>query len=441
MHPIPHPDGRPHRHHREPAERSGHLEPVGRAAGRLAHQDPSARPRRRHRRRRLLEICAGHKRGVRARRSGNVDVSFFAGSSGFAHQRRVYAIDQRQPQPARSPNPAGPYLPGWPVKVAIFAADLLPTVGHGVSQGAALADVDGDGKDEVIVQGNNGRSTSCVATARRSTPELAHNYVTLDYDVSLRLPPSPSPSTSRSSSPVLGNRASRPRRRRQPRVIAAPRGRSSYRTSSPARQGPAITRFRVELDSGHLISTYPRIIEDLMVLRNPALSMSTAMGCRRSCRGARALRARHEPSRRRAGGMAEVHQRLDDSRSPSRAISTATSAGGRRGEPEGFLTCGTSPAPTERPRMRSCRSPARPAPEAGRPELRVAPARPPRTDPRTPSERPGARRSDGSRPLRGIVRRRGDVPHVKKPSRLAATTPADRRRRYRPRRGSGSSSG
>ena len=53
-------------------------------------------------------------------------------------------------------NPAGPYLPGWPVKIAIFQDDLLATVGHGVGQGVALADLDADGAQEIAVQGSNG---------------------------------------------------------------------------------------------------------------------------------------------------------------------------------------------------------------------------------------------------------------------------------------------
>jgi hypothetical protein len=42
------------------------------------------------------------------------------------------------------------YLKGWPVKVAMITTDQLPTVGEGTDAPAVLADLDGDGKPEVI---------------------------------------------------------------------------------------------------------------------------------------------------------------------------------------------------------------------------------------------------------------------------------------------------
>jgi ATP-dependent DNA helicase RecQ len=56
---------------------------------------------------------------------------------------RLYAVDhQGTLSPRVAGNPAGPYLPGWPVKIALFSEDLLPTVAHGVTQGAVLGDVE-----------------------------------------------------------------------------------------------------------------------------------------------------------------------------------------------------------------------------------------------------------------------------------------------------------
>jgi hypothetical protein len=45
----------------------------------------------------------------------------------------------------------GPFLPGWPVKVAFFTAEILPNVGEGVNASPALADVDGNGTLETGV--------------------------------------------------------------------------------------------------------------------------------------------------------------------------------------------------------------------------------------------------------------------------------------------------
>jgi subtilisin family serine protease len=53
---------------------------------------------------------------------------------------RVHAFDAR-----------GKPLPGWPVKPPALAADSIPLAGEGVPGGAVLADVDGDGRDEVAV--------------------------------------------------------------------------------------------------------------------------------------------------------------------------------------------------------------------------------------------------------------------------------------------------
>jgi hypothetical protein len=44
---------------------------------------------------------------------------------------------------------AGKPKPGWPVKPPALAADSIPLAGEGVPGGATLADVDGDGRDEV----------------------------------------------------------------------------------------------------------------------------------------------------------------------------------------------------------------------------------------------------------------------------------------------------
>jgi hypothetical protein len=46
-------------------------------------------------------------------------------------------------------HPEGPFLEGWPVRLGLVAPDLLPTVGSGTPNSAALADTDGDGALEV----------------------------------------------------------------------------------------------------------------------------------------------------------------------------------------------------------------------------------------------------------------------------------------------------
>jgi hypothetical protein len=59
---------------------------------------------------------------------------------------RVYAL--RKDGTAHA---GGPFLPGWPAKIAFFTAEVLPNVGEGINASPALADVDGNGTLEVGV--------------------------------------------------------------------------------------------------------------------------------------------------------------------------------------------------------------------------------------------------------------------------------------------------
>ncbi|MGH7894441.1 MAG: hypothetical protein ACREQL_07215, partial [Candidatus Binatia bacterium] len=62
---------------------------------------------------------------------------------------RVYAIPAGGTNDTEATaNPAGPFLAGWPARVAILAEELLPWI-EGVPGAPALADVDGDGALEV----------------------------------------------------------------------------------------------------------------------------------------------------------------------------------------------------------------------------------------------------------------------------------------------------
>lgn len=55
--------------------------------------------------------------------------------------------------PAGSPLHPNAFMPGWPVRVPALVLGVLPTVGTGINGPPVAADVDGDGKDEVAVQG------------------------------------------------------------------------------------------------------------------------------------------------------------------------------------------------------------------------------------------------------------------------------------------------
>src|SRR5438094_884639 len=69
-------------------------------------------------------------------------------ASGSAHpaNTRVYAIHKDG-----NNHGGGPFLPGWPAKIAFFTAEILPDVGEGINASPALADVDGNGTLETGV--------------------------------------------------------------------------------------------------------------------------------------------------------------------------------------------------------------------------------------------------------------------------------------------------
>ncbi|MDY6794702.1 MAG: S8 family serine peptidase [Actinomycetota bacterium] len=64
------------------------------------------------------------------------------------HDGTVHGLAQGQEPPADQV-PANAYLEGWPVKIAMMAAGMLPSVAEGVNGPPAIADLDGDGSKEI----------------------------------------------------------------------------------------------------------------------------------------------------------------------------------------------------------------------------------------------------------------------------------------------------
>jgi hypothetical protein len=82
--------------------------------------------------------------------NGNGTLRLFV-TAGFLSQAngRIYAIPAAGNADAEgATNPAGPFLTGWPVHLAVLVDQLLPWI-EGVPGSPALADVDGDGPLEV----------------------------------------------------------------------------------------------------------------------------------------------------------------------------------------------------------------------------------------------------------------------------------------------------
>jgi hypothetical protein len=71
-----------------------------------------------------------------------------ASNEQYGEYGRLYALDGRG---SRAPSPI---LPGWPISIA--SREVLPVVGVGIPNAPALADLDGDGRPEVFINGIGG---------------------------------------------------------------------------------------------------------------------------------------------------------------------------------------------------------------------------------------------------------------------------------------------
>ncbi len=70
-------------------------------------------------------------------------------------------------------HPAGPYLPGWgPFEIEALRPKLLPTLATGIGMSPSLADLDGDGDDEVILFAVTGDSIVIVDQPRNGATRV-----------------------------------------------------------------------------------------------------------------------------------------------------------------------------------------------------------------------------------------------------------------------------
>ncbi len=225
-----------------------------------------------------LDIVQGTNEEYVRGEAGNVQISPFADLFGLeAINGRVYAIPHDGTlSPLVAGNPSGPYLPGWPVKIGIFLDDLLPTVGHGVGQQAALGDIDGDGADEVVVQGSNG--PLYVLRGDGSSffgVSVGGKHLTLDYDM-LAAIPIPSGSTDFPlvlgllGGPTLADLTGDGRLE----VVAGTAGTIKLiDAQASGRQEPGDHQISVwDTTTGHMLSPFPQIVEDLMFFGNPTVA-------------------------------------------------------------------------------------------------------------------------------------------------------------------------
>ncbi len=74
-------------------------------------------------------------------------------------------------------HPGGPFLPGWhPLELPALRADLIPTLASGVQITPALVDADGDGDQEVVLYAVTGPSILLVDHSRSEGPRVVASF-------------------------------------------------------------------------------------------------------------------------------------------------------------------------------------------------------------------------------------------------------------------------
>jgi len=187
---------------------------------------------------------------------------------------RLHAIPARgNLDPDVAGNPSGPELPGWPVRIGVLAAELLPWI-EGVPGSPVLADVDGDGQLEVGIFGVVGPAyvlradgTSFYGTGADSLPR------TLPTDRATFGPGTIT--TDGPSVPGLGSGSFAPVGPGGALVYVAPGagfGRLAD-TNVPAQQLPHDTHLDAwNARTGQFLPAFPRLLDDLVFFGSAAIA-------------------------------------------------------------------------------------------------------------------------------------------------------------------------
>jgi hypothetical protein len=187
---------------------------------------------------------------------------------------RVHAIPARgNEDPAGTGNPAGPELPGWPVRIGVLASELLPWI-EGVPGSPVLADVDGDGRLEVGI-------ASVAGPAYILRADGSSFYGTGPDGLPRTLPTdraafgSETTTTDGPSVPALGSGSFAPVGRAGALVyVAAGAGFGRLAdTNVPAQQIPHDTHLDAwDVRSGTFLPAFPRLLDDLVFFGSAAIA-------------------------------------------------------------------------------------------------------------------------------------------------------------------------
>jgi hypothetical protein len=187
---------------------------------------------------------------------------------------RVHAIPARgNDDPAGAGNPAGPELAGWPVRIGVLAANLLPWI-EGVPGSPVLADVDGDGRLEVGIASVAGPAyilradgTSFYGAGSDGLPRtLPTDRAAFGSETTTADGP---------SVPALGSGSFAPIGPGGSLVYVAPGagfGRLAD-TNVPAQQVPHDTHLDAwDARSGRFLPAFPRLLDDLVFFGSAAIA-------------------------------------------------------------------------------------------------------------------------------------------------------------------------
>jgi hypothetical protein len=207
---------------------------------------------------------------------GNATIGLFLAAGVLSQANgRVYAIAARGTLDAEAAaNPSGPYLPGWPVRPAVLAEELLPWI-EGTPGAPVLADVDGDGRLEVGIHSVVGPAYLFRADGTSFFGQDAAGRPRTFPTDAARMGADTPTTEAWASTPALGSGSFAPIGPGGALVFVTP-GAGFTRlvdTQLPAEQLPHDTHLiAYRATTGESLPAFPRLLDDLVFLGAPSIA-------------------------------------------------------------------------------------------------------------------------------------------------------------------------